>query len=129
GGCNELIELAATTRGEVEARYLTNSLKLIEARAGNETGTLIVAGAGLAWLGADGHVLLPLPVDYLTWSRDLGDFFDQRAPAGRDRPGLIGGEASMAAQRELPARGWNLTLRAPYAGAPLYALSDFARSR
>ena len=33
GGCNELVELAATTRGEVEARYLTDALKLIQHHA------------------------------------------------------------------------------------------------
>lgn len=129
GGCNELVELAATTHGEVEARYLTNSLKLIHARVGAASGTLVVAGAGLAWRGSDGQLVLPLPVDYLTWSHALGEFIDQHALAGRERTVLIGGEASMDAQRELTARGWNLVLRAPYAGAPLYALSDFTRPR
>ena len=128
-GCNELVELATTTRGEVEARYLTNSLKLIETRAARGVGTLIVAGSGLAWRGADGRLLLPLPVDYLTWNHDLGAFFDQRELAGRDRTVLIGGDASMAAQREMTARGWSLALRAPYAGAPLYAGADVSRGR
>ena len=112
-GCNELVELATTTHGEVEARYLTNSLEQIQARTGGAPGALIVAGAGLAWRAADGHLLLPLPVDYLTWSHDLGEFFDQRTLAGRDRTVLIGGDASMPAQREMTTRGWNLVLRAP----------------
>ena len=34
---------------------------------------------------------------------------------------LIGGEASLATQRALTARGWGLVVKAPYEGAPAYA--------
>jgi hypothetical protein len=126
GGCNDLIELAATTRGEVEARYLTNALKLIRTKTPEPGGTLVVAGAALAWRAPDGRLILPLPVDYLTWSHDLAGFFDQPVLAAADKIVLIGGEASMAAQAQMTARGWNLALRAPYDGAPAYARNDLA---
>jgi hypothetical protein len=126
GGCNDLIELAATTRGEVEARYLTNALKLIQTQTKESGGTLVVAGAALAWRTTDGRLILPLPVDYLTWSHDIAAFFDQPALAGTDKVALIGGEASMAAQQQITTRGWNLALRAPYEGAPAYARDNLA---
>jgi hypothetical protein len=124
-GCNELIELAATTQGEVEARYLIDALKLIRRHA-DTGGTLLVTGAGVAWRTHEGKLLLPLPVDYLTWNRELAAFVDQPALAARDRTALIGGAASPLAQRELTARGFSLVLRAPFDGAPAYAQSDFA---
>ncbi len=125
-GCNDLIELAATTRGEVEARYLTDALKLIRHEAADaEGGDLIIAGAALAWRTPHGKLILPLPVDYLTWTHDLGDFFDQSLFAVVDKSVLIGGEASIAVQRQLTDRGWNLLLRAPYDGAAAYAQNDF----
>jgi len=121
-GCNELIELAATTRAEVEARYLINALKSIRQQVSAPAGgRLLVLGAALAWRTTDGAILLPLPVDYLTWSHDIGDFFDQTAFGAKDKTVLIAGEASMTAQRKLTERGWNLVLRAPYDGAPRYA--------
>lgn len=120
-GCNELIELGLTTRGEVEARYLVDALKLIERQPDTIGGTLFVAGAALAWRTPSGKILLPLPVDYLTWSHDIGGFFDRPEFANADKTVLIGGEASMLAQRNLTTRGWNLLLRAPYDGAPAYA--------
>jgi hypothetical protein len=120
-GCNELIELAATTRGEVEARYLTDALKMIQRRAVPGEGKLIVIDAALAWQSADGKILLPLPVDYLTWSHDIGTFFDQSFFRTSNRTVLIGGDASPLAQRKLTDRGWNIELRAPYDGAPTYA--------
>ena len=129
-GCNDLIELAATTHSEVEARYLVDALNLIRTQAPDPAGgTLIVAGAALAWRTAQGRLVLPLPVDYLSWSHDIDVFFDQRAFAVADKLVLVGGEASMTAQRQLTDRGWNLRLRAPYDGAPAYAAGDFHAGR
>jgi len=126
-GCNALIELAATTRAEVEARYLTDALKLIRRHVPTPAGgQLLVVGAALAWRSADGSIALPLPVDYLTWSHDIGDFFDQREFAVRNKSALIAGEASMTVQRKLTDRGWNLVVRATYDDAPAYAQSGFA---
>lgn len=126
-GCNELIELAATTRAEVEAHYLTDALKTIRHQVPTPSGgRLMVLGAALAWRTPEGAVELPLPVDYLTWSHAIGDFFDQTAFAVKDKTVLIAGEASMTAQRKLTERGWNLVLRAPYEGAPSYAQNGFA---
>jgi hypothetical protein len=129
-GCNELIELAATTRGEVEARYMTDALKVIRRQVAPPSGgKLLVLGAALAWRTADGEVLLPLPVDYLTWSQSIDEFFDQPAFAARDKTVLIAGEASMTAQRKLTDRSWNLMLRAPYEGSPKYAQGEALSSR
>ena len=121
-GCNELVELGATTRGEVEARYLIDALKLIRKQAPDVGGgTLFVAGAAVAYRTPTGKLILPLPVDYLSWSHDIGGFFDRPEFVDVDKIVLIGGEASMTAQRNLTNRGWSLMLRAPYEGAPKYA--------
>jgi len=129
-GCDELVELAATTRGEVEARYLVDALKLIERESDAAEGTLFVAGAAIAWRTPSGKLLLPLPVDYLTWSHDSHDFFDQPAFAAHDKSALIGGEASTLAQRKLTERGWSIAQRAPFDGAPAYVFEgNIARLR
>jgi hypothetical protein len=127
-GCDQLLDLAATTRGEVEARYIVDALKLLERQPDAAGGQLLVTGAALAWRTPAGRLLLPLPVDYLTWSHDLEEFFAQPAFASRDKTALIGGDASMLAQRQLTERGWSLALRTPFDGAPAYAQDGrFAR--
>ncbi len=125
-GCNELIELAATTHGEVEARYLVDALKLVEREPDVAGGALSTVGASVVWSTRAGKLLLPLPVDYLSWNRDFDAFLARPAFRVADKAALIGGEASMAAQRALTARGWGLQLRAPYAGAPAYAAGTFS---
>ncbi|MDE2084053.1 MAG: hypothetical protein KGI64_04235 [Xanthomonadaceae bacterium] len=126
-GCDGLLELAAKTHGEVEARYLVNALKLIAQQPDRKAGELFTAGAAIAWRTPAGKLILPLPVDYLTWNADLAGFFDHPDLRAADKLVLIGGEASMLAQRALTARGWGIQLRAPYAGAPAYArFGEFA---
>ncbi|HTI96302.1 MAG TPA: hypothetical protein VL425_07305 [Rudaea sp.] len=120
-GCNGLLELAAKTHGEVEARYLVNALKLIAQQPDVEGGELLTAGAAVAWRTPAGKLILPLPVDYLTWNTDLAAFFNRPSLLATNKLVLIGGEASMLAQRALTERGWGIQLRAPYDGAPAYA--------
>jgi hypothetical protein len=124
-GCNELVELAATTHGEVEARYLVDALKMLEREPDTRGGTLLAAGAAIAWRTPAGRVLLPLPVDYLSWNAQLAQFFDQPAFATTDKLALIAGDASTAAQRQLTQRGWGFKPRTPFDGAPAYAQGDF----
>jgi len=124
-GCNDLLELASSTRGEVEARYLVDALKLLEREPDAPGGTLFIAGAAIAWRTPAGNLLLPLPVDYLSWNADIAGFFDQAALRGSAKLLLVGGDASLLAQRQLSARGWSMKLRAPFDGAPAYARGDF----
>lgn len=119
-GCNDLVEIGAGTRSELEARYLVNALRLIR-REGAQGGELFVVGAAVAWRGADGRLLLPLPLDWLSWTQDMAEFFTATQFRVEDKSVLVGGDASTAAQRALALRGWHLQLRVPYDGAPPYA--------
>lgn len=121
-GCDELIELGASTHGEVEARYLVNALSLIlDHQHTPDGGSLVVINAALAYRTHTGQLLLPLPVDYLSWNRHLAAFFESKAFRDANKTVLIGGEASMLTQRNLTQRGWNLVMRARYQDAPAYA--------
>lgn len=124
-GCDALLELGMTANSELEARFLVNALRLVathlQARA--KGGTLKPIGAGLAYVSTDGQLLLPLPVDRLSWTPEVRAFLD-RAEFRVDRKTvLIGGEASLAARRGLRERGWNVLTRSPWPGGPAYARS------
>jgi hypothetical protein len=73
--------------------------------------------------------VLPLPVDYLSWTRDLDEFFDQRELAISNKTVLISGDASTLAQRKLTERGWNLVMRATFDDGPVYAAGDMRPRR
>ena len=121
-GCNELLELGATTRGEVEARYLVDALALIERHVPNaQGGKLLVVNAALAYVARDGKLWLPMAVDYLSWTSDIDAFFNRHEFVRSDKTVLVGGDVSPLALRKLGERGWQATVRAPYIGSPGYA--------
>lgn len=120
-GCNELLELATATHGEIEGRYLVNALSQIRKRWPDARGgKLLIAGAALVYVARDGKVLLPLPVDYLSWTADIDEFFERPEFRTTSKTVLVGGQASALAQRKLRERAWTVVLQAPYEGAPKY---------
>jgi hypothetical protein len=126
GGGDALLELGMTAHGELESRFLVNALRMAAKYLGERAhgGMLRPIGAGLAYEAADRELVLPLPLDYLTWTSEVRDFIDRPEFRVRNKTVLIGGGASLAARRALTARGWNIVVRAPWPGAPAYAAFD-----
>ena len=122
-GGDALLELGMTANSTLEARFIVNALRLLAAHSGAQAhgGELKPVGAGLAYVTTGGELLLPLPVDRLSWTADVRDFLDRAEFRVVDKTVLIGGEASLAARRGLTERGWNIRVRAPWPGAPPYA--------
>lgn len=124
-GCDALLETALMAVTEQEARFVVNSLRLIQHHLGDAARGVAPepVGAALAFVAPDGEVILPLPVDHLAWTAQMEAFFE-RHPAGQGpRTLLVTGAISMRAQRELTARGWSLVPHLPYPDAPPYAAS------
>jgi hypothetical protein len=127
-GCDALLETALMAGNEQEARFLVNALRLIRHHLGERArgGTLHPLGATLAFRSNDGELLLPLAVDYLSWTEQMQGFFDADHVATKPRTLLVTGEISLRAQRELTRRGWSLVPHLPYPDAPPYAPSPAA---
>ncbi|HEV7491456.1 MAG TPA: hypothetical protein VGO25_11655 [Rhodanobacteraceae bacterium] len=125
-GADALLELGMTAHSELESRFLVNALRITAKYLGARAkgGTLRPIGAGLAYMAADGELIMPLPVDYLSWTAEVREFFDRREFRVTNKTVLIGGGASLLARRALTERGWNIVVRAPWPGAPAYAAFD-----
>ena len=122
-GCNALLELGMTANSGLEARFLVNALRLAGAHLGARAqgGTLLPVGAGLAYVAPGGELVLPLPLDRLSWTDEVRAFLDRPEFRVREKTVLIGGDASLAARRGLTERGWSIVTGAPHANAPAYA--------
>lgn len=121
-GIEQLLELAIGARSELEARFIVNALRMLIADPQGRTGgTFAPVGAGLTWRLADGSLVVPLPVDYLSWTEEIGEFFDRTEFRVENKSVLIAGAASVASRRELAARGWNLQVQLRWPGSPPYA--------
>jgi hypothetical protein len=126
GGGDALLELGMTAHSELESRFLVNALRVTAKYLGDRAhgGLLRPIGAGLAYEAVDHELVLPLPVDYLSWTAEIRDFVDRAEFRVTNKTVLIGGGSSLAARRALTERGWNIVLRAPWPGAPPYAAFD-----
>ena len=127
-GCEALLETALMAATEQEARFVVNSLRLIQHHLGPNArgGQLRPLGATLAFISAEGELLLPLAVDHLSWTAQMQGFFDGSLSEASLRTLLVTGTISLPAQRELTARGWSLVAHLPYPNAPPYAPSPAA---
>ena len=88
-------------------------LELLEThRAVGATVELAVAGRMLV-ARVDGTLVVPMPVDVLSWTAPVADLFDDPALRAARREMWLDGEATMRAQRELTRRGFGLRLDLP----------------
>src|SRR5690606_21251425 len=109
-GCEALLDVALMSGSEVEARFLINTLRLTHAWLGTAAKgiRLVPIGATLELHAASGECLLPLPVDHLSWTQEVRDFFDATPPPCAQGSVLTSGSVSLLAQRELTRRGYSL---------------------
>jgi hypothetical protein len=124
-GCDALLETALMATTEQEARFVLNALRLVQHHLGPGArgGEWRPLGATLAFRSSDDELFLPLAVDHLSWTGQMQAFFDGGIAASTPRTILVTGAISLAAQRELTARGWSLVPHLPYPDAPPYARS------
>lgn len=122
GGVDQLVELAIGARSELEARFVVNALRMLIADPHRRNGGRFVpVGAGLTWQHDDGAIVLPLPVDQLSWTRELAEFFDRSEFRVDNKSLLIAAGASPASLREVAARGWSVQTHLRWRGSPPYA--------
>ena len=125
-GGDALLELGMTAHSELEARFLVNALRLAAVHLGPRArhGRLSTVGAGLVYETTDGTLILPMPVDRLSWTPEVSGFLDRPEFRSADKTILIGGEASTQARRGLTERGWTILTRVSWPGSPPYARND-----
>ena len=111
--CGALLDLIAQTETDAEARYLVRALDLLEThRPIGATLELAVAGRMLV-ARIDRVLVVPMPVDVLSWTAPVAELFDDPALRAAKREMWLDGEATMRAQRELTRRGFGLRLDLP----------------
>ncbi|MFN3904188.1 hypothetical protein [Rehaibacterium terrae] len=126
GGCEAFLETALMAASEVEARFVVNSLRLLDHYLRDEAhgGHFVPVGALPAYLTRGGEFVLPLPVDYLSWTPQIRQWFDRPGIGDRRyRTLLVSGRLSPRSERMLTRRGWSLVPHVRYAGAPPYVAS------
>ena len=108
-GRAEVLSLAATVTKEEEARFLAAAVQVLAHL--NATGVPIRRMMGpetVVGVTPDGMLVVPAPVDYVSWTEKVGGFA-MRTDLRATRRGIwLTGRMSGAAQQGFTARGWTL---------------------
>ena len=108
-GVAEVIELAATAQNEEEARFLASSVQMLAWLNVRGTPVSQVAGQGtVIGIGPDGGIVVPAPVDYLSWTERIGNFAKRPDLNAKQRSIWISGKMSGVAQRGFAELHWTL---------------------
>jgi hypothetical protein len=119
-GCDAVLDMAIDAEGEVEGRFVVNSLRLLlsaplPGRVGYAPGECEIEtlGGGLGAL-CQGELLVPVPVDALIWDADMAQFLSaENVRSAGARTILLTGFADREARTRLTERGFAIIERAP----------------
>lgn len=108
-GIPDVIALAATAQNEEEARFIAASVQMLAWL--NVRGTPIsqVAGRGtVIGIGPNGGIIVPAPVDYISWTERIGGFAKRPDLNAKQRSIWLSGKMSGLAQRGFTQLHWTL---------------------
>jgi hypothetical protein len=100
-----VIALAATARSEEQARFLTAAVRLLGKGPALEevTATGTVVGRE-----KDGGIVVPAPVDYVSWTERVARFANRADLKAAERSIRLTGKMSPRARQEFEALGWKV---------------------
>lgn len=108
-GIPEVIALAATAKNEQEARFFASSVQMLAWLKATGTPISKVAGRGtVIGIGPNGGIIIPAPVDYISWTERIGNFAKRPDLRARQRNIWLSGKMSGAAQRGFTELNWTL---------------------
>jgi hypothetical protein len=108
-GRSEVIALAATARNEEDARFLASSVHLL-ARL-NVTGVpirVVKAGGTVIGITPAGHLVVPAPADYISWTDRIESFAERADLKTAPRAIWLTGRMSGAAHKGFTRLGWTV---------------------
>jgi len=112
-GCADAALLASTIQSEVQARFLTDAVKMLarlHARSGLSRITAVRTVVGFSRGGA---IVVPAPVDYVSWTQRIANFASRPDLKGSRKVALLTGQMSPIAKKHFQALGWTVYERVP----------------
>ena len=107
-GAADVVALAATAHSEIQARFITDTVTML-GRYHSRTPLSSVSAKGTV-VGRDrsGAVVVPAPVDYVSWTKRIAYFAHRRDLAAPKRIALLTGQMSPMAKRNFQKLGWTI---------------------
>ena len=114
-GKSAVVSLAAESRSEGDARYIRRCVQLLAAGAKEVGGwkTLGTSHNEIEAVAADGRLVLPWAVGYMTWNAEAVPVETAPVKAAKAREVWVSGVATELAKQELKAKGFEVREKRP----------------
>jgi hypothetical protein len=112
-GCVKVAELASTAQSEVQARFITDAVGMLVTFNRRTPLARLTALRTAVGFGSDGSIVVPAPVDYVSWTRRIAAFATRPDLVARKKVALLTGQMSPMAKRRFRALGWTIYERVP----------------
>jgi hypothetical protein len=108
-GRDAVVVFAAAAQSEDEANFVTSAVNML-ARYHESVAPLARLSAPGPLLGhtASGALVLPAPVDYVSWIEALGRDVARPELQAAEKVAFVSGQVSPLAHKQLTARGWTI---------------------
>jgi hypothetical protein len=104
-----VLALAATATKEEEARFLAATVHMLaRLHVGGVPIRRVITRGTVVGITPDGAVVVPAPVDYLSWTQRVGAFASRSDLRAARRGVWLTGRMSGAAHQGLTAQGWTV---------------------
>lgn len=112
-GCVKVAALASTAESEVQARFLTDAVGMLVTFNRRTPLARLTATRTVVGFGRDGSIVVPAPVDYVSWTQRIASFANRPDLVARKKVVLLTGQMSPMAKSHFKALGWTIYERAP----------------
>jgi hypothetical protein len=107
-GAIDVVTLAATAQSEMQARFITDTVAMLARYNARSPLASITAKGTVVARDRSGTVVVPAPVDYVSWTKRISYFAHRPDLAAPKRIALLTGQMSPMAKRNFRKLGWTV---------------------
>jgi hypothetical protein len=107
-GALDAVALAATAQSEMQARFITDTVSMLGRYNVRTPLSSISAKGTVVARDRNGTLIVPAPVDYVSWTKRISYFAHRPDLAAPRRIALVTGQLSPMARRNFKQLGWTV---------------------
>jgi hypothetical protein len=107
-GLVDAVVLASTVGSEVQARFITDAVGMLARYNLRSPISSIIAKGTIVGRDRSGTIVVPAPVDYVSWTQRISNFAHRPDLKAPKRIALLTGQMSPMAKRNFQKLGWTV---------------------
>jgi hypothetical protein len=107
-GAVDIVALASTAQSEMQARFITDTVGMLARYHSRSPLASIIAKGTVIGRERNGTIVVPAPVDYVSWTQRISYFAHRSDLKAPKRVAMLTGRMSPMAKRNFQKLGWTV---------------------